>query len=126
MYKGIDVSKHNGIIDWGKVNAEGRAKFAMIHLGYGSDIKSQDDKYFEVNVKGAENAGIPWSAYLYSYALNEGDAKSEAQHTTYVVKMGDSLWKIAHDYHTTVDALAKLNGITNPSLIYPGQKLIIK
>ncbi|MGV3681173.1 MAG: GH25 family lysozyme [Acidovorax sp.] len=38
-WKGIDVSEHNGIIDWDKVKADG-IHFAMIRMGIGSDIKS--------------------------------------------------------------------------------------
>jgi len=42
---------------------------------------------------------------------------------TYVVKAGEYLKAIATRYHTTVTALVNLNGITNPNLIYPGQRL---
>jgi LysM repeat protein len=44
---------------------------------------------------------------------------------TYVVKAGDYLKKIAIRYHTTVTVLVNLNGIKNPNLIYPGQRLIV-
>lgn len=44
---------------------------------------------------------------------------------TYTVKAGDTLSKIAAANNTTVDALAKLNNISNVNLIYVGQKLII-
>jgi spore coat assembly protein SafA len=43
----------------------------------------------------------------------------------YVVQRGDSLWKIARQYQTTVDTLAQANQISNPDRIHPGQKLII-
>ncbi len=43
----------------------------------------------------------------------------------YTVKPGDTLWDIANAHHTTVSALAELNGIVNPGLIYPGQQLLI-
>lgn len=46
--------------------------------------------------------------------------------TIYVVKKGDTLSKIARQYGTTYQALAKLNGIKNPDKIYVGQKLNIK
>jgi LysM repeat protein len=42
---------------------------------------------------------------------------------TYIVKSGDYLKLIAVRYHTTVTALVQLNGIRNPNLIYPGQRL---
>ena len=43
----------------------------------------------------------------------------------YAVQPGDTLWGIAQRYGTTVAALANLNHIENPNLIYPGQTLII-
>ena len=42
---------------------------------------------------------------------------------TYQVQPGDTLWRIAQRYRTTVAALASLNGIADPNLIYPGQIL---
>ena len=46
--------------------------------------------------------------------------------TTYTVKSGDSIWKIAVKYETGVsEILAKNPQVKNPSLIYPGQKLTI-
>jgi lysozyme len=51
--------------------------------------------------------------------------QENSTYTVYTVKKGDSLWKIAQKYKTTVDELVKLNGIKNRDLIYPGQKLRI-
>ncbi len=44
---------------------------------------------------------------------------------TYVVQVGDTLGEIAVQFNTTVAAIAQLNGITNPSRIFPGQELLI-
>ncbi len=44
----------------------------------------------------------------------------------YTVKKGDSLWEIAKKHKTTVAALAKLNDLKNPSLIFAGQKIKIR
>lgn len=44
---------------------------------------------------------------------------------TYIVKSGDTLSGIAAKYGTTVQKLSYLNNISNPNLIYVGQKLII-
>src|SRR5690625_3717 len=46
--------------------------------------------------------------------------------STYTVKSGDNLTKIANAHNTTVDELVRLNNIKNPNLIHPGQKLKIK
>ena len=43
----------------------------------------------------------------------------------YMVQKGDSLWKIAKRYRTTVNDILAVNDIENPDLIYPGQKLLI-
>ena len=45
---------------------------------------------------------------------------------SYAVRRGDTLSGIAQRYGTTVDRLVKDNGIKNPNLIFPGQRLIIK
>ena len=41
----------------------------------------------------------------------------------YTVKPGDTLWRIAQKFNTTVTQLQRLNHLPNPSLIYPGQRL---
>lgn len=50
---------------------------------------------------------------------------SPQHETTYTVKAGDSLTKIALKYHTTVTAIANRNGIKNVNLIRTGQVLKI-
>ena len=74
--RGIDISKHNGNIDWQKVKAQG-IDFAIIRAGYGKVI-SQKDQNFEKNYAGAKAAGIPVGAYWYSYALTPAEAVAEA------------------------------------------------
>ena len=53
--KGVDISEHNGIVDMKKLKAQGYS-FVIIRLGWGDDEISQDDRYFETNVKNAEAA----------------------------------------------------------------------
>ena len=43
----------------------------------------------------------------------------------YIVKKGDTLWQIAKQFGSTVDAIVRTNGIQNENLIMPGQKLFI-
>ena len=57
-------------------------------------------------------------------AAPEAIATTDA-YTIYVVQAGDTLGQIAVDHSTTVAAIAQLNGITNPSTIFVGQRLRI-
>ena len=43
----------------------------------------------------------------------------------YIVKPGDTLWKIAKKFKSTVEDIVKTNAIENPDAIYPGEKLYI-
>ena len=43
----------------------------------------------------------------------------------YIVKKDDSLWKIAKAFGSTVEDIARTNGIENENVITPGQKLFI-
>ena len=76
---GIDVSEHNGRIDWQAVKRAG-VEFAIIRCGYGQDHESQHDDRWLDNVRGATAAGIPYGVYLYSYADTVAKAKGEAGH----------------------------------------------
>ena len=76
FFKGIDVSEHQGVIDWNAVKADGY-DFAMIRTGYGREAPNQVDKYFAANVKGARDAGLHIGAYHYSYADSAQDALNE-------------------------------------------------
>ena len=59
--------------------------------------------------------------------VNDGDiAGAASTEQVYVVQSGDTLSEIAARYGTTYQKIASDNGIDNPSLIYPGQKLVIK
>lgn len=77
MLRGIDVSKHQGTVNWQKVKASG-IDFAIIRAGYGR-IASQKDPKFEENYLNAKKAGLHVGAYWYSYATNEAEALEEAK-----------------------------------------------
>lgn len=83
---GVDVSKHNGNVDWQAVKNAGYGDFAIIRAGYGGDYTNQDDPQFERNVNECERLGIPYGVYLYSYALNTNDAKGEVNHILRLLK----------------------------------------
>jgi hypothetical protein len=45
--------------------------------------------------------------------------------TTYVVRVGDSVWKIAQMFNVSMSAIIAANNLTDPNLIFPGQQLLI-
>lgn len=84
LMKGIDVSVHNGSIDWQNVKNAGM-QFAILRAGYGREI-SQKDARFEENYRNAKTAGIPVGVYWYSYAMSEDEARLEADVFLSVIK----------------------------------------
>lgn len=80
----VDVSEHNGTIDWQK--AKTSVYGAIIRLGYGQNVEYQDDKLFLYNVKCCERYGIPYSFYIYSYAYSEGESAGEVDHALRLAK----------------------------------------
>ena len=87
-YKGIDVSKQNGSIDWKKVADEG-ITFAYIragYRGYGVNGKLTEDSLAKENLQGANDAGIKTGVYFYTQAVTEAEAKEEANMVLNLIK----------------------------------------
>ena len=82
MLKGIDVSEHNGVMNWTTVKNAGM-DFAIIRLGFGN--KHLDGSFYD-NFNGAKMAGLKVGVYYYSYAMTPEEAKAEAQYLLYILK----------------------------------------
>ncbi|MCR5669386.1 MAG: glycoside hydrolase family 25 protein [Butyrivibrio sp.] len=77
---GIDVSRFQGEIDWKKVASSG-IDFAIIRAGLRGTTEGKllEDDTFTDNIEGAIENGIDVGVYFYSQAVNEDEAKEEAQ-----------------------------------------------
>lgn len=77
--KGIDVSKHNGTIDWNAVKNDG-ISFAIIRCGYRGSSSGAlvIDPLYYTNMAGAQSAGISTGVYFFTQAVNEAEAVEEA------------------------------------------------
>lgn len=77
--RGIDVSKHQGVIDWPKVKVD----FAIIRLGYSAYPSGGviEDELFQYNSKMCDKYGIPWGVYVYSYDRTPEAAAKTAEET---------------------------------------------
>ena len=75
---GIDVSKHQGTIDWKQAGPA--VSFAIIRCGYRGmyDGQLHEDPFFYKNMSGAKANGENTGIYIYSTALNEAEAVAEA------------------------------------------------
>lgn len=95
--QGIDVSYHQGTIDWEKVKNSGQVDFAIIRCGIGMDQTNQDDTQWENNTSECERLGISYGTFLYSYADTVEKARSEAQHVVRLVQGKNLTYPIYYD-----------------------------
>lgn len=106
---GIDVSSHNGVIDWQAVKADG-VDFAMIRAGRGSGTGSLDPRFY-FNMKKANEAGIKCGAYWFSYALTPADAVREAELLLDAVKDYRVDYPLAFDFEYDSIRYAESKGV---------------
>ena len=106
-YKGIDVSAHNGTINWKKVKEAG-ISFAMLRMGYGTVT----DKKFIEYYKGAKEAGIALGGYWFSYALNTSGAISEADACAKLLAAYPLDLPVYYDFEDDTERYAKQCGVT--------------
>lgn len=97
-HKGIDVSKYQGDIDWKKVKEDG-IEFAIIRIGYrgyGSGQLVMDENAI-ANLKGASDAGIDIGVYFFTQAIDEEEAKEEADYIIKAIKKYNVTYPIVID-----------------------------
>ena len=107
--KGMDVSEHQGVIDWDKLAASGEVDFVMIRAGYGQGTQ---DEFWLDNVAACTRLGIPFGVYWFSYARNAERARKEAEYCIEAIKPYRLSYPVAFDFeYDSFDYLAK-QGIT--------------
>lgn len=84
--QGVDVSYHNGTINWDKLGKE--VDFAIIRVGYRGYANGEIgiDKKAKQNFKNANKAGVPVGAYFFTQATTEQEAIDEAKLAISVLK----------------------------------------
>ena len=110
----IDVSKHQGKIEWKTV--KDYIDGAIIRVGYGSDIPSQDDAFFKENVESCIKYGIPFGVYLYSYAKSINTAKSEAQHVLRLLEPYKG--KLSYPVYYDLEEKGTEKGAVNRAIVF--------
>lgn len=106
MLKGIDVSEHQGVINWDKV--KGNVDFVMLRAGYG---RNNIDKQFVRNIKECNRLGIPVGIYWFSYAYTEAMARQEARYCLEAIKPYRVEYPIFYDLEYDTVNYANKNGV---------------
>lgn len=104
---GIDVSTHQGNINWEAV--KGNIDFAIIRAGYGNNnIDGQAVK----NVRGCEANNIPYGLYWFSYAYSVEMAIKEAEHLINFIGDSKPSYPLYFDFEYDSEKYANKNGVT--------------
>ena len=110
---GVDVSSHQGTIDWNAVSNDG-IDFAMIRCGSRGYTEGNlyADETFYANADGAQAAGIPFGVYFFSQAINEDEALEEADYVLKLIQGMDITAPIAYDLEDMPTYNARANNLT--------------
>ena len=79
----IDVSSHQGIINWDKVATEGNVDGVILRIAAGCE---KEDEQLARNIAELKRLGIPYGIYIYSYAENYNEGKLYAEFTINIIK----------------------------------------
>jgi lysozyme len=98
---GIDLSSHQGTIDFQKVKDAG-ITFVMLRIGYGPDSNGEMtlDKYFNEYYEGAKSVGLKVGVYLYSYATTVDEALIQADWTINTLSDKEIDLPVAYDWES--------------------------
>jgi len=110
---GIDVSSHQGDIDWQAV-AEDGVEFAFIravYRGYGTGKLMIDEKCIQ-NIEGAQAAGIDVGIYVFSQAIDQAEVLEEASTVLNLIDGYSLQMPIVFDVEKVSDSEARTNSLT--------------
>ena len=108
----IDVSEHQGVIDWERVMPQ--IDGAILRCGYGSDYPDQDDDQFRRNADECTRLGIPFGVYLYSYAKSIQSAQYEADHVLRLVKD----YKLSYPVYLDLEESGTADGAVERAIVF--------
>lgn len=108
---GIDVSYHQGDIDWELVKASG-IEFVMMRVGYrgyGESGKLVEDTNFQANIQGATQAGLKIGVYFFSQALNLEEVEEEVDFLLERIEGWEIAMPVVYDWEYVSDEARTAN-----------------
>jgi len=109
---GVDVSVHQGDINWQKVKESG-IDFAMVRLGYrgyGTGEPGLDEKY-EENIIASREAGLDTGVYFFSQAITAQEAVEEAELVIESLKGLDVNYPVVFDWELISEDTARTDNV---------------
>jgi len=116
--QGIDVSSHQGEIDW-KQAADWGLDFAILRVGfrgYGPQGSLNVDERFHDNIKGALDAGLEVGVYFFSQATDVTEAEEEARLLLREIEGYEITWPVVFDWERIQDPAARTNAVTGKTV----------
>ena len=109
---GVDVSDHQGDIDWASVAADG-IDFAMVRLGYRGYTEGalNEDARATTNIDAAQRAGLDVGAYFFSQATSAEEAREEAEFVLSILDGRALELPVAFDHEPIVGATGRANDV---------------
>ena len=115
---GVDVSVHQGQIDWDQV-AQSQVQFAMIRLayrGWGSEGLIRADARGLENLQGAKEAGLKVGVYFFSQATSAEEAVEEARFLLDMLDGQELDMPIVFDWENVAEEEARTNNVDKKTL----------
>ncbi|MGI6590685.1 MAG: glycoside hydrolase family 25 protein [Eggerthellaceae bacterium] len=114
---GIDVSDHQGKVNWSKAHASG-IDFAFIRIGYRgyTEGKISADERYETNIKKAKAAGMKVGVYFFSQATTEDEAREEAAYVIDKLNGTDIDYPVVYDLETDVNDDARTKDLSSDQI----------
>jgi len=116
--RGIDVSEHQGDIDWKAVRDDG-VQFAIIRVGYRgySEGKLFEDAYYRKNIAGAIAAGLKVGVYFFSQAVDADEATAEAKYLISLISGYDVTLPVFYDWeYVTNDGETRTQAVSGSTI----------
>lgn len=113
----IDVSSHQNSIDWSQVSQD-NVDVAMLRCGRRGTTEGSlyADETFAANAQGAAAANIPFGVYFFSQAINEDEARQEAQFVLEQIQGMDVKGPIAYDFELLPNATSRADGLSTEQI----------
>jgi len=111
---GIDVSRYQGTVDWEKVKAQGY-DFCFLRIGYrgyGASGTLNEDPKFEENYAAAIDAGFNVGVYFFAQAVNEEEAREEADFVLRILGKRKLQLPVIYDPESITGDNARTDGVS--------------